>query len=121
MNDLVFDYGWRKAIPFIFQGKETQIELVFSAMKGQDLSEIQTQILSQLTELQAEYQRKVSELLAKYIQQKGIKQALVKPRTLLIQRNGSIGLLCDCNWDEENGIAIVIQPEEYVTIQDDFL
>lgn len=62
MSDLVFDYGWRKAIPFIFQGKETQIDLVFSAMKGQELSEDQNQILSQLSDLQAEYQREVDKL-----------------------------------------------------------
>lgn len=121
MNDLVFDYGWRKAIPFTFQGKDVQIELVFSAMKGQTFSEIQQQIFSKFAENQTDYQGKAERLLESYIQQKSIKQAFVKPRTLLVQRDGSMGLLCDCSWDEENGIAIVISSESYVTIQDDFL
>lgn len=43
------------------------------------------------------------------------------PRTLLFQRNGSYALLFDDKEDEDEGIAVCLQPEAKIVSQDEYL
>lgn len=121
MNDLVFDYGWRKKMMMTFQNKEEEVELVFSAYKGQEVLDVQKSVFEKFTSNYQRYEQKVLALLQEYAIKHSIKEPKVVVKTVLIQRNGALGLLCDCSWDEEHGIAFVLEPECYITIQDDFL
>ena len=45
----------------------------------------------------------------------------VTPRTVLFGRDGSVVLLYDAKWDEENGLGVEVYPEVKVGQQDEFL
>lgn len=121
MNDLIFDYGWRKSINITFQGQKQNIELVFSAYKGQEILDIQKSVYAKFNANQFEYDQKVSSLIAEYVAKYAISNSKISPRTLLVNRDGTLALLCDCSWDKENGIAIVLEPQAYITEQDDLI
>ncbi|WP_301098933.1 hypothetical protein [Otariodibacter sp.] len=120
-SDLIFDYGWRKNSTINFQQVTKPIQLVFSAKKGQGISDEQTKAFEYFSSQTKVFEDKIVKLLDDYIQKYQISEKNATPRTLLFNRDGSFGLLCDCDWDIENGIAIVLSPTEYITIQDDFL
>ncbi|SUT92552.1 DUF6985 domain-containing protein [Actinobacillus lignieresii] len=120
-SDLIFNYGWRKPINILFNNKQIEIELVFEAYKGENVNEKQKSAYQQFIDHQDKYSQTVKKLLADYKNKYQIVDASIDIKTLLINQNGSFGLLCDCAWDIENGIAIVLSPEEKIVIQDEFL
>lgn len=69
----------------------------------------------------AKYEAKVSILLQEYIKNNRIQNTGAQAKSLQFNYDGSFALLCDCDWDVENGIAIVLYPNESVTLQGNFL
>lgn len=45
----------------------------------------------------------------------------VKPVSVMFARNGKTVIMCNVDWDEENGIGIEVAPEYKVDVQDAFL
>lgn len=121
MQDFIFNYGWRKAISVPFMGQNRQIEVILDAYKGEEITSEQTKAYEQYVANQAQYAQKAERLLERYIDENNIEETGVLLKSLYIQREGSFALFCECDWDVENGIAIVLSPKEYVTIQDNFL
>ncbi|MGX2949173.1 DUF6985 domain-containing protein [Frederiksenia canicola] len=118
---LTFDYGWRKPIVIHFNNEETQIELAFDAYEGEDVNNKQESAYNEFLSNQAEYEIKIKSLLKDYIERNGIRQPYVQAKTLMFNQDGSFGLLCNCSWDIENGIVIILSPYEKITIQDEFI
>ena len=46
---------------------------------------------------------------------------LVRPVSILFARDGKTVIMCNVDWDEENGIGIEVAPEYKVDLQDAFL
>lgn len=121
ISDLVFDYGWKKTITFNFQNKPLNIDLVFDAYKGEDVNNEQYSAYEKFSQNQVDYEVQVNQMVLNYINENQLENAQVDIKTLLIKRDGAFGLLADCSWDIENGIAILLSPKQEIVVQDDFL
>ncbi|HHE3604222.1 TPA: hypothetical protein ACPDW5_000054 [Pasteurella multocida] len=121
ITDLVFDYGWRKPIIIEFYGVDIEIELVFDAYKNEGINSKQEESYNLFLSNKENYEKKIISLLNEYIENNKIENAEVQAKTILFNYDGSFGLLCNCSWDIENGIAVILYPESKVVIQDNFL
>ncbi|MCL7840534.1 hypothetical protein M8853_09540 [Pasteurella multocida] len=121
ITDLVFDYGWRKPIIIQFYGVDIEIELVFDAYKNEGINSKQEESYNLFLSNKENYEKKIISLLNEYIENNKIENAEVQAKTILFNYDGSFGLLCNCSWDIENGIAVILYPESKVVIQDNFL
>lgn len=121
ISDLVFDYGWKKTITFNFQNKPLNIDLVFDAYKGEDVNNEQYSAYEKFSQNQVNYESQVNQMVLNYINENQLENSQVDIKTLLIKRDGAFGLLADCSWDIENGIAILLSPKQEIVVQDDFL
>lgn len=119
--NLVFDYGWKKTITFHYQNKPLNIDLVFDAYKGEGITDEQYSVYKKFTQNQTNYEAQINKIMLDYINENQLKNAQVDIKTLLIKRDGAFGLLADCSWDIENGIAILLSPKQEIVVQDDFL
>lgn len=121
LGTLTFKYGWEKPLTIQFNHKTFTITAKFSAFEQAEVTPEQVESYQDFTQNQANYENEIQQLLESFISKNQILSAIVTPRTLLFQRNGDVGLLCDCSWDEENGIAVVLKPKQEVVLQDLFL
>lgn len=121
LGNLPFDYGWVKSIDFHFFKQEITIPCVFSASKNEVISDEQKHAYTLFQQKQTYFEDRVRILLNHYFVENHIDLPDLSPRKFLFQRDGSFGLLLDCNWDEEHGIAVVLNPFEEVGMQDIFL
>lgn len=126
LTDKKFDYAWvsNPLIHISLFNHDYGLKCVFQAdSSSEDISEPQQQSLSLFLSKQHEFESKIDRLLKKYIEENHIisSHANIDPKTLLLKRDGSFAILADCSWDVENGIAIILSPEEYITIQSEFL
>ncbi|MGP1599084.1 DUF6985 domain-containing protein [Peptoanaerobacter stomatis] len=58
---------------------------------------------------------------ARRVKQAADLSQIVTPKTLLFKQDGSVIMLLDCVWDEENGIGVKLIPEIKIGSQDIFL
>lgn len=121
IDNLIFDYGWRKPINLTFENKKVNIELVFNAYDDEQVSAEQMNAYEDFIKNQNRYENKVNELLSDFVAQNQINDYDIKAKTLYFNRDGEFALLCDCSWDIEHGIAIILSPKQLVITQDDFL
>lgn len=120
-SELIFDCGWRKMIKIHFQQNLVDIALVFDAFDGEEITDEQHQAYQLFLEKQADYEQLINQLLVQYISDNKVTEQMVQAKTLFIKRNGDFGILCDCGWDIENGIVIVLSPKVEILIQDMFI
>ena len=118
LGKLVFDYGWVKSIYFNFIKQEVKLPCVFSASKNEGLSIKQYQAYILFQEQQTHFEGRVQILLHEYLVANEIQYPEYVPTKILFQRDGSFGILLDCNWDVEHGAVIVLNPTEEVGVQD---
>lgn len=121
MSDLSFKYGWRKPISLNFKANSINIDCVFNAFKGEEITEDQKQSFKIFNEKKAQYEVVATELINEYIEENSISNSEVHPVELMFNRDGEFALLCDCSWDTEHGIAVVLYPQPNVVMQDEFL
>ncbi|NEN76313.1 hypothetical protein F9B74_08255 [Pelistega sp. NLN82] len=123
LGELTFDNGWVKNIKISFLGAMSEIECFFQAFDNEDISPEQIkayqEYIANSTQLLINGENKLNQ----YIKENHIpdEEQNIAVKTLFFQRNGSFALLCDCDWDTENGIAIELNPQAQVMLQDLFL
>lgn len=121
LGELVFDYGWVKPVYFHFMQQEIMLNCVFSASRCENVSSKQQQAYALFQKQKAYFEQRTQVLLREYLIANDIESPKCIPTKILFQRDGSFGLLLDCNWDEEHGVVIVLNPTEKVGMQDIFL
>ncbi|MDG6896063.1 hypothetical protein [Volucribacter amazonae] len=124
LDEVTFNYGWvsNTKLKLSLNNKEYEVSCVFQSQKSQSISEEQKQSLASFLNKQSEYEKKANALLNGYITAENISNdEKIKPKTLLFKRDGSFAILADCSWDIENGIAIILSPQQSIGIQDIFL
>lgn len=118
---LQYDYGWVKQIDLKIHDVRKELPLVFEAFENEIVSDEQLKSYTLFCNKKTEFELEIPKLLNKYISVNGIQNPSINPTSLFIKRNGRLGLLCDCNWDIEQGIVIILYPEQEITEQDAFL
>lgn len=147
INDNVFgemryEYSWEKDEKLTAFGSEKTIKIVAEAYTGQGILDIQRDnykkykeqlncVLPKIPGILLKYYQDNYDIIASYIDipekinKENINEQLivklVRIKTLYFARNGRYGWLCDCAWDEENGISIVLSDKEPIVKEQDYL
>ena len=139
-GNMVYDAGWEKGETLTIWGEEIYVRIVAKAYTGQDILDSQREgymtIKSSLSNLENSikeallgyykknynyivgnidnipFQYSVNEITAERIID------LIKIKTLIFDRKGNFGFLCDCAWNTEDGIAIKLNSKVEVGEQD---
>ncbi len=126
LTDAFFSYGWcyRKSISFF--GKENDIQFVFEAFPETEKinSAQKVSFLDFYSDINDLSEASVSELNAYIERHVGKNYSIeddVRLKEILVRQDGTLILLCEANWDIENGIGIQIYPKMEIGPQDAFL
>lgn len=129
LGDLIYDGGWSKSEKIIFWGNEITIKIVISAYEYENVNLKQKESYLWLKKELANISRESDSLMKNYIneQEEEIKLILdlssipqqisniVHPKSVLIQEDGRIGILCDTAWDS-HGAAIIMDENKKIEV-----
>jgi len=145
VNDKIFgvmqyDAGWEKADTLAVFGKTFPVRVVAAAYTGESILDIQRDAYAKYLNNLALYADTIPDIVLRYyldnyddissymkipekINRANVNATtvvkLIKIRTVYFDRKGNFGWLCDCAWDVEHGIAIVLSNEKpFITDQD---
>lgn len=128
-GEMTYDYSWKKTEEFSAFGRDVELQVVAKAYKGQEILDAQRKAYVEYKSSVPTYLRDVPEKLLEYylasyeqiastinipekINKSNINKELISKliriKTLYIDREGRYGWLCDCVWDNEHGICILL-------------
>jgi hypothetical protein len=131
MND---DYGWRKKQVFEIWGNNFELEVVASAFDEQEITPAQQDSYIWFTGQESTIFDKALDEIVHYAQQniddllniddeispdkiKGnLIKNLVTPTSVIFRRDDVIGILFNCAWEPEHGIAIKIKDKKVTEV-----
>lgn len=130
LGTLVFDRGWTKEESFKWWGYDVRFRIVISAYENESVNIKQREgylsfkeNISNISDISLkktkEYIQKIKNEVLPYINFDEIPDDImkvVKPSSILILESGNIGVLCDCSWDMEHGMAILIDNKQNIEI-----
>jgi hypothetical protein len=130
--DFYYENGWRSSTNIeLWNNQNADIYLLAydSEFGGgeHNITEPQNNALKDFSNHQAKYVADFLLLAMDYYNKANQESSILKfeeeiiPKTLHIDREGSIALLCDEVSNPDEGIAILISPEKKVLSQDDYL
>jgi hypothetical protein len=133
VNDTVFgtmsyNSGWEKQEQIVLWGKAFTVRVVARAYSGQEILDIQRNAYTEYKNNIGQIEGSIKNSLFEYYEEHYYYIAnttefipnlykpgqitldtvieLIKIRTLIFDRTGDYGFLCDCAWNREDGIAI---------------
>ena len=123
-----FKYLWKKNENLLLWGKEFPISIHVADLDEEGILPIQREAYQKSWPHISEFIESNKGTLLKYIQElagvplsKNIDDYLT-PRSLLFERDGSWGVLFDCDFDLEHGVALIFKEESFqVSSQSDFI
>ena len=139
-GEMIYDHGWEKDETIIVSGKEQPIKVVVAAYEGQGILDIQRE--QYLNYQEGNSIEKIPGVLLRYyidnydsiaenmvipdrIKKDNIDELfimnLIRINAVYFARNGRYGFLCDCAWDEEHGLCIVLSDGEPRIEEQDYL
>lgn len=136
LGEMQYKHRWYKEATLLLFGIDWNITIAAKAYSGKPITDRQRVSYKQFNDHISEMTDIIANLLVKYINDNceefalywsGAKKIshvnelarIVKPKTLLIQQDGTTLLLFDCPWDE-HGIAVQVIPETQIGPQDMF-
>jgi hypothetical protein len=137
INDAVFgemeySHGWKKSEEIKFWDECRDLKIIASAFAGNAINDIQRAnyefFKSEISEISKCSLEAVKEYMVRLsgelhdISYKSLTdvyvKGIVKPTSVIFQEDGSFGLLCDFDWDNEHGLGVQIKPEYKAGTQD---
>ena len=139
-GEMIYDHSWEKDETIIVSGKEQPIKVVVAAYEGQGILDIQRE--QYLNYQEGNAIEKIPGVLLRYyidnydsiaenmvipdrIKKDNIDELfimnLIRINAVYFARNGRYGFLCDCAWDEEHGLCIVLSDGEPRIEEQDYL
>ena len=124
-GELVFDYGWKGKTNILLWDKTYEIIVDASAYyESEKITTEQETVYMDFNEKKSEKQKIIETLLLDYfnneLDKKQLSQRLT-PKELVIEREGEMALLFEDKEDLDNGLAVVLYPDEEVMTQDEYL
>jgi len=136
-GEVSYKHAWIKKQDVMLLGKERQIKIMAAAYTGEKICEEQRQGYRYFLEHLSTISEQCRDAIYEYVDSnredlsvqypqikeftKGNLSEFVTPRTALFARDGSIIILFDAKWDEENGIGVEVYPDVWVGLQDMFI
>lgn len=142
LGELIYDHGFEKIEELQFFSKKYNIRVALQSYDETitneqrdayiEFKENYDTVIEKLPNILLEYYLKIydsfiSEIvdLPEKIDKEHINEEtvvkLVIPKTLYITKKGKYGLLCNCYWDQEHGIAILFEHNSLSIIEQDEL
>lgn len=139
---MIFDYSWERKDVLRMFDKEMPIKIVASAYTGEGIVDAQREAYKHYMAREDEYRKTIPEALLNYyldnyemiseemdipeqVDKDHISQELIvkliRITALYFSRDGKYGYLCDCAWDEEHGISIVLSGDFPIIREQDYL
>lgn len=129
-GELTYKYGWVCRKEIRFWGKEIEFKIKIVTYEEEVVLKSQREdyiyFLENLDEISEktyvavqEYLKMNSEEIYSIMETEDIEElmSLVIPKTLIFDENHVMGILCECDWDDD-GIGIQVIPEIVVDTQD---
>ena len=124
-GDMNFHVGWKTKTEIVLWGKVYEIIVDAEAYyENEEITSEQEVTYQTFTELKAEKQGVIESLLSSYYGDKITTEQfceILRPTSLVINREGGCALLFDDNEEPDNGLAAVIIPDEEIMTQDEYL
>ena len=146
INDTVFGSmsyvrSWERTDKQIFFGRELDVKIVAEAYEGQGILDVQRNAYKKYLENIDQYIRNTHKVLLKYyldnydviaetiiipdkINKENINEELIvrliRVKSIYFDRKGQFGWLCDCAWDEEHGICILLSDDMFCVKEQDY-
>jgi hypothetical protein len=119
-GDVRFDAGWYTESTIRFDDVQHSIYVCANSYRDTDLiTDEQRASYKAFLEHKQEVEDTIEKLLINYRNEKFL--SLLKPTGFIFERDGVYALLFDDASDPDNGIAVLLSPEQKVVTQDDYL
>lgn len=119
-GDLIYKFGWRKKEKLNLW-KEFEIDCIVYCTKTEEILESQKNNYKYFNSLKNDIES-ILEMNSKKI---GYDIEYIKnhsyPVAVIFFRDGSSGITFNCDWDMDNGFALVFTPNIKIMSQDEFL
>lgn len=130
LGALVFNRGWTKEENLKWWGYDIRLKIVVSAYENEIVNANQREGYLSFKEnildisdislkKTKEYIKKIKNEVLPYIDFNEIPDDIAKivdPDSIIILESGSVGVLCNCAWDREHGIAILINDNHNIEV-----
>ena len=128
-GEMTYKHRWLKSEKeeIVLFGEIWKINVVASAYTGEQICEEQRISYKYFKKNRSQLLKRIPKLLQEYVKKhvpavtEQSFNTMIRPKTILFDRNGMIVILCDAAWDEENGIGIELKPKQFIDVQDAFL
>ena len=134
-GEMEYKHRWIKKETITLLNKEYSLNIVAAAYTGEQICDEQRESYKAFKGKLDKVSRRMPGMLEEYVEihmediaehfpeigkpEDAIKY--VKPTSVLFTRDGKTIIMCNAEWDEENGIGIEVGPEYKVDVQDAFL
>lgn len=141
-GEMTYDHSWCKEIESCVFDRNIELRVVAEAYKGQEILECQREAFKKYSSDYAKLIVQIPSALLEYyldnydsiastlnipdrINKDNINKELItkliKVRTVYFDRKGNYGWLCDCAWDTEHGICVLLSGERVKVVEHDYL
>lgn len=118
-GEITFNVGWKTTTLITLFSRESQIVVKAKAYRKTDVvTAEQEKSFTDYSKNKSEYRTTIEKLLSDYSDDAANRFI---PKTLLFERDGAWALLCDDLLDPDGGIAVCLQPDKKIVLQDDYL
>ena len=135
---MTYRHQWYKNETMVLFGKKYDVKVAAQAYSGKDITDEERKGYLYIKEYWDILQKDIGKALSDYVSDNAQEISpycseiqkvsrleeftkVVTPKTLLCQLDGSVVLLLDCLWGEENGLGIQLYPHIEIADQDSFL
>lgn len=113
-------------MPLFFFEKESNIQIVFDVYsESEKITPLQERCLSDffshIEDITAKVNAEINSYMNTYLEDSWTIQNDLQLSEIFIKQDGRLILLCEANWDKENGLGIQIFPTYEICPQDTFL
>lgn len=134
-GEMTYRHNWYKQDNMTWGDEKISLRVVAQAYKGQDILDVQREGYISFRNKREALVSSIIKAVVSYYNNLAVdddlepKEAtsdtivkLVTPKSILFSREGETIILCDCTWDEEEGIAASVRDENVIiTSQDEVL
>lgn len=118
-GEITFNVGWKTTTLITLFSRESQIVVKAKAYRKTDVVTVeQEKSFTDYSKNKSEYRTTIEKMLSDYSDEAANRFI---PKTLLFERDGAWALLCDDLLDPDGGIAVCLQPDKKIVLQDDYL